>query len=732
MIIQNKTSGDQIVYKSDVIKNVEPIEHVEPVKDVDLDALLNEINKSEPQVGNLVKVSEEKKTLSILKKVDGVIGYYQQIKKDKVKNSIPKYLFDLTLDILYFKRCQRFSSNSFICHVRLPLIVISNKYFSNFIYFLNNYYLYSKYKENINLIKFLILSDSDIEKYQPFHDTQKGFTFVAECINTGLVNHYDVSQIVKINEIINQYFNTHDIKGLSIDFYYDRWMATVMDVLSEFVLYEAYQTPIITTCEKCNKMIMFIEYGFNICNFNKDYIYEQVYQDMKDNYTYPKSIDIANNIMNNLDLMDIKEYKLNNEQRDDSSVNIIYYNEGMINHYQDVVLDSMSFEKECNGTFLLISNIKSFLIILKEFKTNNQYPKFHLICPGSQFENLIKYLSKYENIQEIIVALVIYTINKEKYSYLRNKYKINGIYTMPDEINQYIRNNKSKNNIKYKVPKLLTFDDYNQKYIEFHKIISMQYGKLYQKSSYLTAIRILEEYLLSNSNKNNNMDEYDISLLLSNLEVFSAPQRDYKEIIKEYTNESFYRLFNKWLNEVDPLAIKKIAFFISGLQLSLNIYGMKEKKGFDKQAEIYRGALFNYSLILSYLKNIGNIITFPSFLSTTLNREVAKDFSHYDTPRKERNNLFSTTYIIYINPKKDWISQGFSIDVISYYQNEREILFQPFCFFKLHNVKVDMDNYTCFIYLELIGKKNIWEGSMNNNCIATYIQEENYMELKKL
>ena len=135
MIIQNKTSGDQIVYKSDVIKNVEPIEHVEPVKDVDLDALLNEINQSEPQVGNLVKVSEEKKSLSILKKVDGVIDYYQQIKKDKVKNSIPKYLFDLTLDILYFKRCQRFSSNSFICHVRLPLIVISNKYFSNFIYF---------------------------------------------------------------------------------------------------------------------------------------------------------------------------------------------------------------------------------------------------------------------------------------------------------------------------------------------------------------------------------------------------------------------------------------------------------------------------------------------------------------------------------------------------------------------------------------------------------------------
>ena len=112
------------------------------------------------------------------------------------------------------------------------------------------------------------------------------------------------------------------------------------------------------------------------------------------------------------------------------------------------------------------------------------------------------------------------------------------------------------------------------------------------------------------------MDSYDISLLLSNLEVFSAPQRDYKKIIQEYTNESFYKLFNKWLNEVDPLAIKKIAFFISGLQLSLNIYGMKEKKGFNDKAKIYRGVLISYSLITNYLRNIGKIITFPSFLST--------------------------------------------------------------------------------------------------------------------
>ena len=339
-------------------------------------------------------------------------------------------------------------------------------------------------------------------------------------------------------------------------------------------------------------------------------------------------------------------------------------------------------------------------------------------------------MKNYDNIGKIIIAVVIYTLNAKKYEYLIKKYSVKGIFTHPLEIIGYIKKIKSKNNIKYNIPKLITFYDYGEKYIEFHKIISLQYGKLYQKSSYLTALNILEEYLLSNNKEQ--MDSFDIELLLKNLEIFSAPQRDYKKIIQEYTNDTFYSLFNKWLNEVDPLAIKKIAFFISGLQLSLNIYGLKEKKGFNEKAEIYRGVLFNYSIILNYLKNIGNIITFPSFFSTSLDKEIAFEFSHYYKTKEERNKLFSTTYFICINPRNNWISQGFRIDAISYYQKEKEILFQPFCFFKLVNVKVDMDNYKCFIYLELIGKKEIWEKSMNNNCSVSYIKEDNFIELKRI
>ena len=735
MILQNKQSGNIVKYN---VSNEQVVEEkINPVEDVDLDKLLADINKlevNEVQMGNVIKEPEnKKKSLSQLKHVSGVLDYYKMKKLDKEKNSIPKYLYDLTMDILYIHKCQNFINNSYICYIRLPLIVINNEYYNLFIKFLDTYYQYSNFKENISLMKYLILSDKSFNNYSQFHDSKGEAKFVAECINTNLVDLYDINMLNKIDKQLTDYFDKNNIKGYSVDLYYDKWMDTVFEILFNYILFYFDLTPMLTICTKCKKKVMFIQFSLPIFDYKiNSYLYEQVYQDIKDNDTYPKSIDIANNIMDNLELSDeyINRNKNIDKKRDTTSVNIIYYDESMFKNYKEVISDCYNFEKECNGTCLLISNIKSFLIILREFKKRKEYPKFHLICTGSTFENLSKYLSKFNDIGKIIVSVVIYTMSYDKYLYLKKKFKIiKEICTKPEQILNYIRQNKSNNNEKYKIPNLITYDDYNNKYIEFHKSISLQYGKLYQKSSYLTAINILEEYL--SSEKKDKSESVDLQLIISNLEVFSRGARDYKKIIKEYTNESFYKLFNKWLNETDPLAITKIAFFISGLQLSLNIYGMKEKKGFNTKCELYRGALFDYSLILKYLKNIGNIITFPSFFSTSLDLNVAKDFAYYNEPKENRKYSFSVIYIININPRNDWIAQGFSINELSHYQNEKEILFQPFCFFKIANIVVNMDKYICNIYLELIGKKEIWEQSMKSTSSVFYLENENVIELNK-
>ena len=124
MILQNKTSVSILDYKPLIVNDKSQVEKVKetqinPVQDVDLDKLLNDLNKlevKEQQQGNVViESNDKKKNLSQLKHVSGVLEYYKMKKLDKEKNSIPKYLFDLTTDILYYKKCQILISNSNNC-----------------------------------------------------------------------------------------------------------------------------------------------------------------------------------------------------------------------------------------------------------------------------------------------------------------------------------------------------------------------------------------------------------------------------------------------------------------------------------------------------------------------------------------------------------------------------------------------------------------------------------------
>ena len=681
---------------------------------------LQDVKLVEPNLETSQQIGN--KSLSKLKKVNGVIDYFQEIKKNKQKESVTDYLLDLVTDKVYLNRCQDFNN---ICYIRLPIIVIDKDYYYDFITSLSSYYKYEKYNKNPTLAKYLILCNNDINNYEVFHSPlNSNYKFAAECINTALITHYNSDQIYKINKLLNDFFKENNINGLDIDLYYSAWINKVIDIFFEFILYKYYESPKIIECERCKKKAIFTSENFNFYNMYE----ERIYEDMEENETYEKTVYIANNMINNLDFSKIN-FSSNEEQTkvDNTSVNLIYYDENIDTNRNEIIGDSFVFEKESNGTLILVSNIKSMLLLLNEFKKCKECPKFHLICTGSKFENLMSYLQRVNDINNYIVSVCIYTFDVKKYSYLLPKFKIvKGIYNDRDEVVEYIKKNKIKDNIRYKQSQLITFYDYKDKYIEFHKIISMQYGKLYQKSSFLTALNILQEYLSSDSK----YSDFDIQYLLNNLEVFSRGPRDYKKIIHEYTNETFYLLFNKWLNSVDPLAIRKIAFFIAGMQLSLNIYGKRENKGIYFNAELYRGTLLNYSNVLNYVRNIGNIITFPSFLSTTFDVNIAKDFSQFYFPKEAREGLFSANYIIYINPKNNWIAQGFDISNISSYKEEKEILFQPFCFFRIQKVNVDMNLNMCYIYMELIGKKEIWEQKMNNKSSIEYNRNENFIELR--
>ena len=631
-------------------------------------------------------IENEYKTepISLLNNKDNI----QENKKEKEeeKNHL-KNLGDITIDTLFFNKCQNFNK---LCFIRLPIIVIDENYYINFREFLIGNYKYSKYKENTILYEYLILGSNEIQKYEPFH-VDKNREFAAECINTDLIRHYDKDEIYSMNNKLKEYFEKNDIKDIGIDFYYDNWINDVMNLFSDFLYFNHKLHSKIVKCDKCKKSAIFIN---NINNVSSNY-----------EPTTNNKININNNLLNEKEKKNIK--------KDNSLINIIYYDEEINDHRNEIVENSNIFEKECNGTLLLVTNKESLLLILENIKNSKDSPKFHLVCSGQNLDILMGCLQKFNDLDKYIIAVAIYTYNTEKYSNLKKEYNIiKGIYSEKEEIIDYIKKNKSDKNIKYKIANIITYKEYTEKYIELHKIISLEYRKLYQDSK--------------------KTDLFDLKSVVKNLEAISKGSNNSHEDKKpnnENAYESFYILFNKWLNQKYSSNFRKIAFFIANIQLSLNIYGKRDNKGYNSKSELYGGALINYPLVLNYERNIGNIITFPSFFSTSLDKEIANNFSQYNESKENRKGLFSANYIICINPGNDCIAQGFDISDISNNKYEKEILFQPFTFFKINNVKVDLTKNICFINLELIGKKEIWEEKMNEKSNIDYQVSENFIKL---
>lgn len=114
-------------------------------------------------IDNELKIKTLLKALSPLKTIDEVINYFKEIKKDKEKNSLPKYLSDIIIDKLDLHKCQNFNK---ICFIRLPIIVINQEFYNSFKNFLFDYYQYKKYKDNNILIDYLILGNNEILNYE--------------------------------------------------------------------------------------------------------------------------------------------------------------------------------------------------------------------------------------------------------------------------------------------------------------------------------------------------------------------------------------------------------------------------------------------------------------------------------------------------------------------------------------------------------------------------------------
>ena len=207
---------------------------------------------------------------------------------------------------------------------------------------------------------------------------------------------------------------------------------------------------------------------------------------------------------------------------------------------------------------------RRFKLILNEIYQNNNNNDyyFHLIVSGSKCDKIMNIIG--EERRSIFKDACIYTGNYSKYKAYINKYDIiKNVYTEEDEIISFIKENESDDNI-FQSYKLINFYNYIDKYYDFHKEISKQY-----KEENLTNGPLYEEFTLALSRNMNSTQDLDIETFCSLLGSINDENRR-TNIVHEYTEDTLYKPFNKWLNELDILSYRKIAYFIALIMYGIN------------------------------------------------------------------------------------------------------------------------------------------------------------------
>ena len=177
-----------------------------------------------------------------------------------------------------------------------------------------------------------------------------------------------------------------------------------------------------------------------------------------------------------------------------------------------------------------------------------------------------------------------------------------------------------------------------------------------------------------------------------------------------------------------------IAYFTARLMYSLNKYALKNDKYLNiNEKELHRGVKLAYSDLLPYNRAKGKIILLSAFTSTSEDEDLAKRWAgRKDTTSLYKTNLkFSVVFKIKNINKAEWISNGIDIQKESKYKKEKEILYQPFSFYLVKDVKINIENYTADIDLETIGKIEILEEQIKFGKEIEYNESEGIMQVKK-
>ena len=411
--------------------------------------------------------------------------------------------------------------------------------------------------------------------------------------------------------------------------------------------------------------------------------------------------------------------------------NIIYYDSN-IHFLSNINYDINDFEKVISGAFIVCTNMDSFNLIREELLFEIEKGKrltFNLITTGCQCDNVMRFLEEDPKFKRCIAHICVYCSDIQKWDQLKSKYDLIYDFASSKEgIINYIKNFSSKEIEPYHIKKVITLDDYLEEYKDKHIKISQFYGDLTPQTFNDNIVKM--KSLIEEENKANKLIARSQNIIFEGFLTFNLDQN---LIIREYTNNSIYADLNRWLRNPNFKSFDVVAYFAARLMYSLNNYANQEGKYYNlDKTVLFGGMKLPYSDILPYERAKGKIIVSSTFTSTYQEIKIAERFAG----RKDTKYLykvkkkFSVIFIIKNNLKKNWISNGIRIADISCYKREKEVLYQPFSFYYVRDIMIDLENYKADIYLETIGKKEILEEKIIFGKEIKYNEQEKILEVK--
>ena len=344
-------------------------------------------------------------------------------------------------------------------------------------------------------------------------------------------------------------------------------------------------------------------------------------------------------------------------------------------------------------SFRLFKQIDEALIFMKSIK----FIETKVIIIEKLYSEFIKKLK--ENIKDFNIApkIIVFTRNKEKFikhnkEFQNNRillYKFGRISTTFDVIQKFL---------KVEINKIFEKDNKPQKMKKSNEI-QLTFEYIDRKEDLM--LPLFFKSLIDNAS-NDNMEEYtnllyntyskdneNLQLLLGSIiSIVNIPIEILsKYYARLYTAESnFYKHINR------DLGLNKIEKYLPFIKTLYE--GVKLKSLYLASDNIlYRGSKISneeVKIIKFYLskkiKNLPGAIVFSkSFLSFSKEKEVAEGYLSYEN---ENKNL---SKVLYILEKDDNIGYNLSthgdIEKISYFPNEREVLFFPFSSFEIKEIK---------------------------------------------